>query len=100
MQFEAVYDSVLDEFADSGEYGLSVTAEAGLTAIELIGKYPQPHGVFRESTVQAIEDGGFAIRPDFPGHALVIFPGPPDEATWSGLDGTFGPPQTNPAAGG
>ena len=41
MQFEAVYDSVLDEFADSGVYGLSVTAEANVTAHGLIEKYPR-----------------------------------------------------------
>jgi len=100
MQFEAVYDSVLDEFTDSGVYGLSVTAEHGLTAVELIAMYPQPHGVYRESTVEAIEGVGFTVRPDFPGHALVVMDGPPDLPSWSRLDGAFGPFQTNPAAGG
>jgi hypothetical protein len=100
MQFEAVYDSVLDEFADSGIYGLSVTAEANVTAHELIELHPQPHGVYRETRLSAIQDAGFEVRPDFPGHALVIMPGPPDEAVWARLDSAFGPPQPNPAAGG
>ena len=100
MQFEAVYDSVLDEFADSGVYGLSVTAEVAMTALQLIENYPQPHGVYRESDVRALERAGFEVKPDFPGHALVIMPGPPDEAVWARLDSAFGPPQPNPAAGG
>jgi hypothetical protein len=107
MEFLATLESVATEFVDTGVHGLSVSAEAGLSAADLLDRYPRPHGFYRESTIAQIQAVGFDVLADdpedaeaVPGHALIVFPGPLTLDAWTALDGVFSEVRPNPKEGG
>ncbi len=89
-------------FGAHGFYGLSLRCIPGMTAAEIARNTPSdklPHPWIRSSTVGEIRASGYEIRATFePGHASLMFPGPPTDDDWETVESLFGPPQDNPAA--
>lgn len=97
---ETEFQRLVDEGDPEPVYGLSVCSLRNMTAVEIAqvaGTENLPHPRMQTSTVATLEALGYEVVPsEWPGHATLIFPGPPDEPDWQNLQKAFSAPIDNP----
>lgn len=90
---------VQSQFDRAGVYALSVFSIPLRTADEIARSAELPHSTIRVTSVGRLRSAGYDVvdSPGPPGHADLVFPGPPTEGDWRILDEIFDPPRFNPA---